>query len=291
MRRALATLAPLVALALMPVAPGAQTHEHDGAADIGAHVSIRFGSIEPTRVDVVAGEATHWTNDSVRKHTVTDDGGAFDSGTLAVGSSYQHVFESAGEFSYHCTLHPYIRGRVAVHRVLIDPPAGAAAAGRPFPLRGRSSLPAGTELTIESDEGGGWHAVGATTVAPGGEFAGQVVPQGSASYRVAAADAVSPPVTVLVLNRTVTATARGLRGGRSRVSATVTPPAPGATVVLQMYLKERFGWWPVARRRLDRRSRATFVVGHRRAVSARVVLTLPDAATPLSRSQVLRLRW
>lgn len=48
-----------------------------------------------------------------------------------------------------------------------------------------------------------------------------------------------------------------------------------ATVVLQLYLKERFGWWPVATHRLDKRSRTTFRPAQR-GVRARVVLTLPN---------------
>jgi hypothetical protein len=61
-------------------------------------------------------------------------------------------------------------------------------------------------------------------------------------------------------------------------------------VVLQLRLPERFGWWPVARRRLDARSRATWVLHPRRSVPARVVLTLADGATVLATSRTSRLR-
>jgi hypothetical protein len=71
------------------------------------------------------------------------------------------------------------------------------------------------------------------------------------------------------------------------VRVRAVPGDPGAIVALQLQLRERFGWWTVARRRLDKHSRATFKapLGAR----ARVVLTLPDGWTPVVTSAALRL--
>jgi hypothetical protein len=68
------------------------------------------------------------------------------------------------------------------------------------------------------------------------------------------------------------------------------PASPGTRVVLQLKLRERFGWWPAARARLDRRSRAHFTLRAHAAVPVRVVSVAPDWATVLSESRVLRLR-
>jgi hypothetical protein len=92
---------------------------------------------------------------------------------------------------------------------------------------------------------------------------------------------------VLVLNRSVAVQAR--RGRRTVVSVTVTPASPGSTVVLQLYLRERFGWWPVGRARVGKDSRARFVVQLDRDVTARARLTLPDGATPLATSPTLHV--
>jgi hypothetical protein len=72
------------------------------------------------------------------------------------------------------------------------------------------------------------------------------------------------------------------------VDATVTPAAPGSTVVLQLRLRERFGWWPTRTLRLDSKSHARFVIHRRSSAPARVVLTLPDGATVLATSVVKR---
>jgi hypothetical protein len=70
----------------------------------------------------------------------------------------------------------------------------------------------------------------------------------------------------------------------------VDPASPHATVVLQLHLPERFGWWPVRTKRLGHDSRATFTVKvGRRRLRARAVLTLADGATPLARSDVFRV--
>ena len=69
---------------------------------------------------------------------------------------------------------------------------------------------------------------------------------------------------------------------------TVTPSDPHAVVVLQEHLRERFGWWPVARKRLDYVSTAAFRV--RRPRRVRVVLVDADGWTRLAISRVLVVR-
>ena len=278
----------LVLSALLLVPAGVAAMEMDSGG--GPQVSILFGSVSPAKVDVVAGDTVNWANDSVREHTVTASDGSFDSGTLPANGHYSRMFDTAGVYGYYCRLHPYIRGEVDVHALLLDRPAQPAAPGRPYPLTGRAALASGTPVAIEFDDGSGsWRTVAQASVGVDGGFAAQVDPTTSGSYRAVAGADESPPVDLLVLNRSLTASARRARGG-SRVSVTVSPSAPGATVVLQLYLKDHFGWWPVSQRRLGKDSRASFALRHQRAVSARVVLTLPDGATVIAASKLLRLR-
>jgi hypothetical protein len=93
-------------------------------------------------------------------------------------------------------------------------------------------------------------------------------------------------VQLVVLDHTVALTAVQRRG-RTTVGVRVAPAAPGQTVVLQLHLPERFGWWPVAVARLDGRSSARFGVPRRGRVAARVLLTLRDGATELARSRTV----
>jgi hypothetical protein len=172
--------------------------------------------------------------------------------------------------------------------VLLDAPTQPAASDRPFPLSGRAAMPAGTAVSIHADRGAGFTPVATTTLKADGKFVAPVIPSTTSSYRAVAGDDASAPVTLLVLDRRVALRARRGRNG-IRVRAAVRPASAGAPVVLQLYLREHFGWWPVQRGRLDHASIANFSLRLRRRVAARVVLTLPDGATPLAVSRTLRL--
>jgi plastocyanin len=287
MRRAL--LAVVAALSLAPATAAAQHGEHGAAPGGGTAVSIQFAAFDPPFVDVLTGDSIRWTNDSVRQHDVAAVDAAFNSGSLRAGTMFTHAFTEAGDVAYYCTIHPFMRGTVAVHDLMLHAPAEPAVPGRPFPLHGRTALPAGTPITIEADEGSGFAPVGSTTAGEDGGFAAELRPRASGQLRaVAAGSQASPPVALLVLDRKVTAAGRS-RKGRSVVRVNVTPAGHGGIVVLQLRLRERFGWWPVRHAELDDRGRARFRLPTRRRVRARVVLTLADGATPLALSAPLRL--
>jgi len=293
-RRAVLALT-LVALAVT-AAPARSQHAPapGGAGGAGAGggaaipVSIGFDAVAPQHLDVLLGDTVTWTNDSVRTHTVTADDGSFDSGRVIPSTTYTRTFAALGDNPYHCVIHPFIRGDVEVERLLLTAPSGAAASNRPFPMRGRAALPAGTAVTVEADRGAGFAPAATTTVQPDGTFVAAIVPGTTASYRAVAGADASPPVSLLVLDRRVAIRAR--RAGRGLViSASVAPASAGATVVLQLFLHEHFGWWPVQRTKLDRSSAVRFPLRLRHRVAARVLLTLPDGATPLAVSRTVRL--
>jgi plastocyanin len=290
MRRALVVAVATMALGAGAAAPPALSQHGAGpepAPPIPA--SIGFDAVTPQHLDVLLGDTVHWTNVSVRVHTVTADDGSFDSGRLSPEDSYTRTFTALGDAPYHCVIHPFIRGDVEVHSLLLKAPAQPAASNRPFPLAGRAALAAGSAVTIEADRGSGFAPVASATVAADGSFAADIVPGQTASYRAVAGTDTSPPVQLLVLDRTIAIRAR--RDGRRglAVQAAVTPASPGATVVLQLFLHEHFGWWPVQRTKLGRASTARFALRLRRRVAARVLLTLPDGATPLAVSRTIRV--
>ena len=126
-------------------------------------------------------------------------------------------------------------------------------------------------------------------VAEGGAFTATVIPTSTTSYTAVAAGESAPPVQVLVLDRKITATVKVV-GRRVLVDAKVTPASPGATVVLQLNLKERFGWWPTRALELDSASHVRFSLPRGRKVAGRVLLTASDGATELARTSSFRLR-
>ena len=85
-------------------------------------------SYSPNPVEVTVGQTVVWTNDDSAFHTVTsgsagapDVGKAFDSGLAgptaltSKGKTFEHKFDTVGEYPYFCTLHPAMVGTVMVN--------------------------------------------------------------------------------------------------------------------------------------------------------------------------------
>jgi plastocyanin len=288
-RLALALGATFAALAGPAVSTAQMEHMHGGAADTAAAtVPILYDAFGTPRVDVLAGDTVRWMNDSVRVHTVTSDDGAWASGRLPGDDTFAHRFDTAGTATYYCMLHPSMRGQVDVHNVLLAVPTEPGAPGRSYVVHGRSSAAAGTDVNIEADSGAGFQPAGHATVDADGTFTTQIEPTATASYRAVVGDEASPAVQLLVLDRKVAATASG-RGHGVNVSARVAPASKGAPIVLQLRLPQHFGWWPVARAKLNGDSTARFSLRLAHRYPARVVLTLRDGATALAVSRTLHI--
>jgi plastocyanin len=89
----------------------------------GSSVSIAPGaadpnndlSFDPPQINVPTGSIVSWTNADSIQHTVTsDEEGLFDAGPISPGDTFENVFDSAGEFGYHCAIHPFMTGVVMV---------------------------------------------------------------------------------------------------------------------------------------------------------------------------------
>lgn len=77
-------------------------------------LSISAFAYHTPSVTVNVGDSVTWTNQDSMAHTVTADDGAFGSGSIAAGGTFSHTFTKAGTYSYHCTLHPQMKGVVIV---------------------------------------------------------------------------------------------------------------------------------------------------------------------------------
>ncbi len=68
----------------------------------------------PSVFQAKVGQTVTWSNRDSAAHTVTSDTGAFDSQNLDVGASYQFTFTQTGNYTYHCTYHTWMTGKVTV---------------------------------------------------------------------------------------------------------------------------------------------------------------------------------
>ncbi|MDQ4101302.1 MAG: cupredoxin domain-containing protein [Thermoproteota archaeon] len=71
-------------------------------------------SYTPNPTEVKVGEVVTWVNEDSAIHTATSTDGTFDSDILRRGQTYNHTFNSVGEYSHFCKLHPDMVGRVIV---------------------------------------------------------------------------------------------------------------------------------------------------------------------------------
>lgn len=77
-------------------------------------VSIQDFAYSAATLNITKGTTVTWTNNDAAAHTVTADDGSFDSGNIASGATYTHIFSEAGTIAYHCTYHPGMKASVVV---------------------------------------------------------------------------------------------------------------------------------------------------------------------------------
>lgn len=106
-----------------------------------AELKIIKGSASPQQTDnfipklvevqLAVDNKVRWTNEDEIGHTVTSDtdavdkySGIFDSlkimgGTIPPGKTFEFLFTQPGEFPYHCTPHPFMKGTIKVSKLKI----------------------------------------------------------------------------------------------------------------------------------------------------------------------------
>lgn len=84
------------------------------SASASKAVSIVNFAYSPAALTVRSGDSVTWTNkdQAPEGHDVTGDG--LDSGLMNQGDTYSFTFDSAGSYSYICTIHPSMTGKVEV---------------------------------------------------------------------------------------------------------------------------------------------------------------------------------
>jgi plastocyanin len=85
-----------------------------GAAPAGKSIIIDNFTFSPTEITVAAGTSVTWTNDDDIPHTVRATDGSFRSKAMDTADSYSFTFAKPGVYSYFCSLHPKMVGKVVV---------------------------------------------------------------------------------------------------------------------------------------------------------------------------------
>ena len=79
------------------------------------NVEIKNFAFSPSSLTIKKGDAVIWTNQDSVSHTIKSDSGSeISSQSLSNGGTYSHVFENAGTYNYHCTIHPSMKAKIIV---------------------------------------------------------------------------------------------------------------------------------------------------------------------------------
>ena len=106
--------------------PPASIAEFSGTVSVPAGTSVP-GCEEtnecyiPAEITISVGDTVTWSNDDTAAHTVTSGlvtegpDGEFDSSLFMAGATFEHTFDSPGEYDYFCMVHPWMTGKVTVN--------------------------------------------------------------------------------------------------------------------------------------------------------------------------------
>ncbi len=110
MKRIVVPLAFLAALLATQIA--AASPSGPAQASRTKSVDISHFEFRPSALSVPKGTTVVFSNSSGTAHTATS--GAFDTGRIKPGHAASVRFGQKGTFSYHCKIHPFMRGKVVV---------------------------------------------------------------------------------------------------------------------------------------------------------------------------------
>lgn len=110
---ALAALATALLASAWSVGEGAADAAPAATASKTKRVSIKGFAFRPKTLRVSRGTRVVFKNLDIARHNATGRGGVR-TGNLKKGQSAGVRFKRKGTFRYHCTIHPFMKGKVVV---------------------------------------------------------------------------------------------------------------------------------------------------------------------------------
>jgi plastocyanin len=109
-------LIALVAFATRPTSAGGRSH----AAPVEARATVKISNFQftPKVLTITPGTTVEWVSEASR-HTVEADDGSFKSDVLKQGDKFEHKFDKAGTFAYHCEFHGDKGGKDMAGKIIV----------------------------------------------------------------------------------------------------------------------------------------------------------------------------
>jgi plastocyanin len=109
----IAALAILITMAAArPRTSGATLAEEKTANETA--IKIDNFTFAPATVTIHVGDAVRWTNHDDIPHNVVSEDKSFKSEVLDTDENFGYTFTKAGTYSYYCSIHPRMTGKIVV---------------------------------------------------------------------------------------------------------------------------------------------------------------------------------
>lgn len=234
----------------------AQMHPGGGHAGSGHEVAINDVGYNPGDMVVAPGQQVTWVNNGANPHTVTsDDGATFNSGTMMPKGKFELTAPAAkGAYTYHCTLHTYMRGTLTVSTLTLQGPKRVLV-GKTATIRGTApGMPAGTPVVIESHARGSWSELATAPLAANGSYRVKTrALKTGLEVRARVGAELSPTIEVPVAPRV---TVKKAKGEERTIEVTVKPARAGKAK-LERLNTNTFKWSRVRQFNVSRSGKAT----------------------------------
>jgi len=107
-----------VTFAMRPTMDGARSGATVTPVAEKATVKVSSFQFTPKVLTIAPGTTVEWVNESGR-HTVEADDGSFKSDVLKQGDKFEHKFDKAGTYAYHCEFHGEKGGKDMAGKIIV----------------------------------------------------------------------------------------------------------------------------------------------------------------------------
>jgi plastocyanin len=107
-------IGPVMIAMLLLLAGSPRVTASDQPSAASAEVKIDNFSFGPQTVTVPVGATVTWINRDDIPHTVVSTDGVFKSKVRDTDETFSYTFAKAGTYSYYCSVHPKMTGKVVV---------------------------------------------------------------------------------------------------------------------------------------------------------------------------------
>jgi len=107
------TASVVIAIAML-IAGSPSVTASDQPSAAAAEVKIDNFVFGPQTITVPVGATVTWTNKDDIPHTSVSTEGVFKSKVMDTDEKFSYTFTKAGTYSYYCTIHPKMTGKVVV---------------------------------------------------------------------------------------------------------------------------------------------------------------------------------